>query len=259
VLKGKYSAEVPVFQTDLRKERAKVELLQEELEKARSATPEAPAGQQNIVRPDQITDEELAAFGVTEQNLEDYGPEFWKQQIAIQKNQAMQIQSQMTQIQAQATPEQMSQEEATFFSSMDGLVPQWREINNSREFERFLTEQDPVVGMSYGDLLNDAADSNNAVRTAAIFKVFMDSVSQSTGALPAPAVPQQVNVSLPSVQSQVVPSTSPHGQGPAQKRIYTPQEWKAAMISLTTGKVRGERAVALEKELNAATQEGRVR
>jgi hypothetical protein len=116
----------------------------------------------------------------------------------------------------------------------------------------WLAEVDPVYGMPRQYALTNAYEALDAIRTANIFNQYKKTLA-----------PAQNQPPRPNLQSQVAPTrsrTSPAPTNPnVDKRVYTQQDIDAFYTEWRRGFIDEAEAVQIEKDIHAATTEGRIR
>lgn len=146
---------------------------------------------------------------------------------------------------------------ATYNARLTELVPDWREVNASEGFLRWLGEVDPMLGRTRQDAVSEAFNSFNAEWTAEFVKAYKK--------LAAPTRPQNVRDEL---ARQAAPNTSRNTATPnaSEPGAEDTRIWKQSDIAdfyklVVQGKFRGheEERASLEAQINLAVQQGRVR
>lgn len=155
------------------------------------------------------------------------------------------------------------------FTTLDGRLPQWREINKDVRFKSWLRLPNVYTGQLRSEMLKVAVDGANAPQVLQLFKDFLTE-AQATGQM-APAQQQEQQVQPVPRQAAVALETlaapgrarpaSGDSQVPTEKPIYS----RAQITQLYRDKQRGLYAgreadfAANERELEAAQREGRIR
>ena len=150
----------------------------------------------------------------------------------------------------------------------------WQQINTSPEFIAWLQGLDEYSGLSRNDMLQHAYSNGDAVRTGRFFKKYMaEHTVQSPPAAPQtgrqPRPPTGGNgyaapASGVRLESLVVPGRAAGGSGGSdgapQPRIWSRPEISRFYRDRTDGKFKGreQESDALERDILAATTEGRV-
>lgn len=234
VLQGKYDAEVPRLHRVLRQKDEELAELRGKTAQSSGSSPTA-SDDGKRANPYGLTDEELS-----------YGDDF----ISAARKIAERI------VAEKLGPVKESVEatrERAFFEELNVLVPDWRSRNEDEGFLSWLDETHPETGVSRQEMLETAQRAGDARRVAAIFSAYK--------APAAPVVPPGQSVAAPSVASQRRPSSAPGAVGApsAPKRTYTLAEVEELTSQIARRTITGQKAVELQKDLDAAFAEGRIR
>ena len=236
--KHKYDVVNGMYRKDTAELREKNRQLEEELKKAREG------GKPVQITAADISDDDVTAL-VDASLIDEFGIDYWKQQIAIQKTVAVNSAPQpaMDDSRIQNVEQQIAnQNRQGFYSQLSMLVPNWEQINGTAEWNAFLGQIEPLTGATYEALLMDAYESFDAARTAQLFDKFLSAPNRAPGfdalATPAP----QNGIVVPGAQGQTM----------------TFEEWSAQMQALSSGGLSPMEVVQKQKELMAVWQEGRV-
>ena len=183
VLQGKYNAEVPRLQTQLREMQTHIDRMQGAMAVLQSAPQAKPEVSEQ-------SDTAKAFSNVKPEEVEEYGAEFIDmieraalQRVAPQiealqntiKNMAGQLNGQVQQV----AQKQMLTDEQKFFAKVGEAVPDWQEINTNPEWLEYLGEVDPMSGIIRQVLLNDARRNLDVGRVVNIFKSFTGNTTVS--------------------------------------------------------------------------------
>jgi hypothetical protein len=123
----------------------------------------------------------FADYGITPEQVDEYGAEYWETQIRIQQSLVTQVtgssaqNGEFDQLKRQVEEQARSQ----FYQRLDQLVPDWREVDQSAEWDAFLGQTDSATGLTNEDLLSDAFGHNDSDRVAALFSRFKTTGSGS--------------------------------------------------------------------------------
>ena len=256
VLKGKYDKEVPRLSGEVRD-------LKRDMEQLRGYIAE-----QSQRPKEQGTQATQAEAFVTEEEIEDYGPEF----MDVVGRKAKEIATQMTadlrreladvkkQVGAVGTHVAASDRDK-MFAKLDTEVENWQALNNQEEFLSWLDQHDPYSGEVRGKLLRNALESNDASRAIAFYKGFLkEHATVSTGS----AEPQFRDTQKADLEELVAPG-KPKGHTPSrgaqdEKRIWTEAEVEQFYADRQAGAFKGKKdeAEKIERQIFAAIREGRV-
>lgn len=247
-LKGMYDAEVPRLHAQMREMNGQVQQLIAENATARV--------QQTVTQPSTaktlITEQDKEAFG---SDLIDLIERATEQKLAGNRDLEAQLRAEIDELKGKlgnVTERQVVSDKDRYESALTNAVPDWEVLNVDQGFLNWLAEVDPVYGMPRQYALTNAYEALDATRTANIFNQYKKSI--------APAQNQQAR---PNLQSQVAPTrsrTSPAPTNPnVDKRVYTQQDIDAFYTEWRRGFIDEAEAVQIEKDIHAATTEGRIR
>lgn len=255
-LQGKYNAEVPRYQADIRR-------LTEELQAAKAAPPPAPAPAPPAPEPPPslVTDKDVAEFGADLVDLirraSQEGNAGVKAdllaQIADLKSQLPDLQSRVKETEEVAA----GTARASYFADLGKLVPDYEAINVDEAFIGWLTLKDPMSGVIRNELLQTAFNNYDVTRTAVVFNAYKAETGLTTK-VPEAAPPRS------ELEREISPTTS-HSPAPAattdDKRVWTGQEVQEVYNAIARGDYRSAPAEAarLDKLIDQAFAEGRVR
>lgn len=202
--------------------------------------------------------QEKTAPLVSEQDKETFGEEMYDFVNRVAEQATRKVQPQSDDM-VKAEIEQMKREmqaqrearaaadEQRFLNSMDEMLPDWRDQNVDKDFLAWLSEADSTYGFQRQEMLSRAVAARDAASAVSIFKLYRDSKNSPTSSPLARQIAPAHNRNTP------VPTAEP------QKKIYTQWDVKAFYEDLRRGRISGEEAERMEKELDRAVAEGRVR
>ena len=247
-LKGKFDAEVPRLYAQTRElnDQIKQLIAENAIAKAQTSQP-SPAPAKTL-----ITEQDKEAFG---SDLIDLIERATEQKLAGNRDLEAQLRAEIDELKGKlgnVTERQVVSDKDRYESALTNAVPDWEVLNVDQGFLNWLAEVDPVYGMPRQYALTNAYEALDATRTANIFNQYKKSL--------APAQNQQAR---PNLQSQVAPTrsrTSPAPTNPnVDKRVYTQQDIDAFYTEWRRGFIDEAEAVQIEKDIHAATTEGRIR
>ena len=247
-LKGKFDAEVPRLYAQTRELNDQIKQLVAENAVAKAQTPQSsPATAKTL-----ITEQDKEAFG---SDLIDLIERATEQKLAGNRDLEAQLRAEIDELKGKlgnVTERQVVSDKDRYESALTNAVPDWEVLNVDQGFLNWLAEVDPVYGMPRQYALTNAYEALDALRTANIFNQYKKTI--------APAQNQQAR---PNLQSQVAPTrsrTSPAPTNPnVDKRVYTQQDIDAFYTEWRRGFIDEAEAVQIEKDIHAATTEGRIR
>jgi hypothetical protein len=249
-LKGMYDAEVPRLHADLREMKAQMQQLM-----ADKAAAEAKAASR--------ADEPQVSL-ITEQDKEAFGPDLIdlinravKTETKTFEKREAQLLSQIEQLKGQlgnVSERQVVSDKDRFLMGLSQQVPDWEALNVDQGFLNWLQQVDPVYGIPRQMALTNAYEALDVGRVATIFNAYRQLVVPQT---------KPTNKPNPELQRQVAPTRSRSSTPPAtdmqNQRIFSQQEIERFYNDWRRGYYEDEEAVRMEKEINAAVAQGRVR
>jgi hypothetical protein len=248
-LKGMYDAEVPRLHADVREMKAQVQQLM-----AEKAAAEAKLASQP---------EETVSSLITEQDKEAFGPDLIdlinravKTETKTFEKRESQLLKEIEELKGQlgsVSERQVVSDKDRFLMGLSQQVPEWETLNVDAGFLNWLQQIDPVYGLPRQVALNNAYEAFDVMRVAAIFNTY----KQLAAPAPTAKRPNQ------ELQRQVAPtrsrSSTPTTTDMQNHRIWTQAEIEQFFNDLRRGYIEDEEAVRMEKEINAAVAQGRVR
>jgi hypothetical protein len=160
------------------------------------------------------------------------------------------------QVQAVAHRQQMTAEQQ-FWADLSAAVPNFRQVNDTPDFQSWLLQADPLTGITRQTYLDDAQRSLDAGRVANFFRTWLEStgqaaVAQSTG--PAASSELEKQVSPGRSRSTGTPATAKQG------KVYTPQDIQKFFNDVRQGKYKGREQDRdrIERDIFAAQRENRI-
>lgn len=246
-LKGKFDAEVPRLYAQVREMNGQISQLTSDLAVAKAQ----PAQPVPASTPSLITEQDKEAFG---SDLIDLIERATEAKLAGSRQLEAQLTAEIAELKGKlgnVTERQVVSDKDRYENALTVAVSDWQALNVDQGFLNWLAEVDPVYGMPRQYALNSAYEALDAARTAAIFNQYKKSVA-----------PAQTN-SRPNLNSQVAPTrsrTSPAPTNPnVDKRFYSQADIDAFYTEWRRGMIDEAEAVQIEKDIHAATVEGRIR
>jgi len=240
-VQGVLNAEVPKLNSQLKEQNAQILQLMAQLQEKQSRQPEQEA--------------------VTSKDEEDYGPDLIDMVRRVSQDAAARAVAQAVTefrkdfgaVRAEVgnVQERVFQSESDkFWAGVMSLVPDWQEIDSNPLWIEWLDTTPEFAEDTYRELANKAIQRGDARKIANL-------VSAWRG-------PQQPAVQKPDpqaeLQRQVAPSSSKSSSTPPQTaKLWTRDEYEAAMDPRNVQRMGQKEADRLESEANQAVAEGRVR
>lgn len=229
-LHGKYNAEIPRLNAALKERDAELSALREEVDALKAAK-----DKQSLVKP-----EEIQEFG---EPLVDLIRRAAREEVGAKDQEIAELKSQLKSI--KSTSEQSV--ESTFYEKLAAAIPDWMTINDDPEFHSWLAEHDELTGYQRQELLLQAEKRKDASRVARFFDAFKKTKSKTQVA------------AVDSLESQVPPVTSRADAPPPGKKIWTRGEIADFYARDKRGEYSMEQAAAIEKDIQEAVRDRRVR
>jgi len=274
VLQGKYNAEVPKLNRELKEAKNVIGDMQQRITNTESllasmqhvATP--PRGE--LPPPDElaiVTEDETLQFGA---DLESYIERVAARKIMPEVE--SRIAPVVTRVDgldhnaSQAAHDVAVSERDRVMLDLAEAVPGWETQNENEDFLKWLNDNDPYAGVPRGQLLTHAFRANDSTRVIAFFKGFQTEnavVTPETIVTP-PATGVEPQQSLDNLVAPGTPKTgttsAPNESG---KRVWTQKDISAFYAKKNTFVVKGikipDEYEALERDWFAAQHEGRIR
>jgi hypothetical protein len=236
VLNGKYVAEVPRLNAELRDLRNQLHSAATELTALKSKP--APVGNTDPAEDDDI---DPALRAMIERSV--------RGQIA--KENAPLVE-QTKHLQEQNNRSAWDH----FVGSVAAEISDYQSIDASDEFQVWAADLDLMSGKSRGELLQDAVQAHSSARVIAIYRQYKSEVQAST---PPPKSNATVVVPTP-LEDKTVPLPSSSAATPIPGRVFTRAEVADFYTKVTKGEYRGnpDEATRIEAEITSAYREGRV-
>jgi hypothetical protein len=246
-LKGMYDAEVPRLHAQMRELNGQVQSLIAENATARAQQPAAQPSSPKTL----ITEQDKEAFGSDLLDLIDRASE---QKVAEFRNHNSQLMGEIKELKGKlgdVSERQGVSDKDRFIAKLAAQVPNWETLNVDQGFLAWLAEVDPIYGLPRQVALSNAYESSDADRTAIIFKQYQGMLA------PTQQRPSQ------QLQSQVAPTRSRASSAPAtsagDKPIYSQDQIANFYNEWIKGHIDPAEAERIEKDINAAYSEGRIR
>jgi len=254
-LQGMYNAEVPRLHAERRELTNRVQ----QLEQLLASMTAKPSGQA----------ETPAEKLITEQDIEDYGDSIdvmrrvFREEAGALKQENAQLRQMLQQMQANVVPkvQQLSQRQAVsseqaFWAELQTAVPDWQDINTSREFQSWLLEVDPLTGVPRQTYLEDAQRNLDARRVVNFFAAWKGQAGVPN------ARSTRTAQSASELEKQVAPGRGRSGgnKTAGEPKTYTQEDIKRFFTDVQKGKYKGKETERdrIERDIFAAQREGRI-
>lgn len=232
-LHGKYNAEVPRLHAALKERDSKLNSLTEEVEALKAAVSAAP--RESLIKPEEVNEfgEPLVDLirRAARDEMKDKDAEIAKLKREVESVKTTTVEN----------------KEVSFYDKLASAVPDWMAINDDPDFHAWLGEVDDLTGAQRQDILTAAEEKRDADRVARFFKAFKKVQENKSAAATA------------SLDSQVAPVASRVDEPPKGKKIWTRAEIADFYARDRRGELTEEQSVAIDKEVQLAIRERRVR
>lgn len=152
-------------------------------------------------------------------------------------------------------------ERQQLFNTLDGTLPNWREVNTSQKFLAWLALPDTYSGAIRHQMLNAAFERHDAPRVLAFFKGFLaEEAAIGPPRTELAPTPQGGKVPLESFAAPGRAKSAAASPAPAEKPFITRAQIASFYAEVRAGKYRGrdDEKNRLENMIFSAQQDGRV-
>jgi len=241
VLDGKYRAEVPRMAAQ---NRELSERLADSVDKLRELSDRVAKFEAQNNRGTLVKKEEVDQYGegmldvVRRAAREELDPELKAKDAKIAELESR-VQS--------VSNEHAKSKSDSFTDALSKEVPNWRVINDDAAFHAWLLDVNPETQMARQDALDVHAANKDAVKVGAIFKEYLRQTQ--TRAADANS----------GMQQMLTPSGGSAPEIPGDMVVlYTRDEIRKAYEDIRAGRITGDKATALEADIDLALREGRI-
>jgi|SRR5262245_6237337 len=280
VLQGKYNAEVPRLQTQVRESVENIRNLQQQLTATQNLLASLSAQRETApAQPSQATppaptklvkDEEVREFGpdlidvmrrVVREEHATLLPEI-DRRVAPVAQQVGQVAQAAQQIGARVA----QSDQQSVLALLASAVPNWQELNEDAGFLEWLDQVDPFSGHQRGAMLKQAYKAHDGSRVVAFFTGYLkEHAAVTPPAAPAPAAAAPPAAPQRKLEQFVAPGTPKTGAASTQdgsgKRVWSRAEIGQFYADCQAGRFKGtaEQRKQIEADIFAAQREGRIR
>lgn len=276
VLQGKFNAEVPRLQSQVREQAEGLRQMRDQLtatqnllaalgqqpQQTQQGTPQPAPAATKLIK-----DEEVREFGA---DLIDVVRRVAREEQAallpeIDRRVAPVVQKvdQVAHVAQQVGSRMARSDQMSVLDQLDAKVPEWRKLNEDTGFLDWLDQIDPYAGVKRGQLLQQAYQAHDGPRVVAFFNGYQkEHAAVSPPAPPAAAPPAAPQKKLESFVAPGTPKTGAAGtQDGSGKRVWTRGEIADFYSSVQAGRFKGtaEQRRAIESDIFAAQRENRIR
>lgn len=255
VLQGKYNSEMAAARNRIAALEAQTNTL---------ISQRAPAPPPLVAAPavPQTPKDRALAHGFTEKEIDEFGLELVDIMIRTANNVAAPAigRLQAEQRRLAGTVDHTVQTAARtahdlFWETLGNLIPNHTEVNQMPEWLDWLQQVDVISGQTRNTGLQNAVQTNDAIRVSNIMKAFLaeDERTRSTAG--------QRRIDPATLVAPGTPASSapaPAGND-AANRIYTEQEVREFYAAVRRGQIKGKRKEEAEAEINRALKDNRIK
>ena len=231
-LHGKYNAEVPRLHAALKERDSKLNSLTEEVEALKAAVSNP---RESLIKPEEVNE-----FG---EPLVDLIRRAARDEMAAKDAEIAALKREVESVKTST----VENKEVSFYDKLHSQVPDWMAINDDPDFHAWLGEVDDLTGALRQEILSAAEGKRDADRVARFFKAFKKVQETKSAAATA------------SLDSQVAPVASRVDEPPKGKKIWTRAEIADFYARDRRGELTEEQSAAIDKEVQLAIRERRVR
>jgi hypothetical protein len=272
VLQGKYNAEVPRLQDQIKEQSFQIRQLADQLAATQRLLSTMPPQEQPQQKPSVsklVRDEEVAEFGA---DLYDFVKRAAREAVVPDVDQRIAntltpVAKKVQEVEAQVSTAARKVEETErekVHRLLTERVPTWQQLDVDPNFIEWLDQVDPFSGQKRGTLLNVAYQRNDGPRVVAFFEGYL---RENAAVTPSATTSLAADQSAPQVplSSLTAPGAPKQGTAGAQegagKRIWTRPEIQKFYSDLSAGKYakRPDDAKKIEQDIFKAQVEGRIR
>lgn len=252
-LQGMYNADT----ARLRAEKQELSARVDQLEKLLASISTQPA-QSAPVQSKLITDKDIEEYGDSIEVMRRVTKEetsYYQQKIADLENTLRDLKVSVVPRVEQVAQRQAVSAEQGFWSDLTAAVPNWREINQNKEFHSWLLEVDPLTGVNRQSHLENAQRNLDVRRVAAFFSTWQGSNGHRIAQEPRDAAKSQL-------EKQVAPGRGRTAAAPAadQPKTYSTSDITKFFDDVRKGVYKGRETERdrIERDIFAAQRENRI-
>lgn len=244
-MQGRYDAEVPRLHSQIKQLKNDLRDAIQRIEELNKANLEPKVEEKPV--------------GITENDAETFGKDLVEFTSRVAREEAERRSKEATAAakRAETAAQELAAKQAAadydrFLSKVTQRLPNWEEINSTPEFLAWLSEYDPLVRGQRQLALDSAAQALDVEGTVEVFKTYLLTREQVQ-------TPPVVNK---AAQEQITPKgTGSQGRvaTPQDKRIYTQAEISQLLSPQRLFKLPLAEQQRIEREIDLAAAEGRIR
>ncbi|MEM0461955.1 MAG: hypothetical protein QW318_07150 [Candidatus Caldarchaeum sp.] len=249
-------------QADYEKEELKrrVEMLEKLLSQVQTPAQESSQEPEKAEEPETplISDKDIEDFG---EDTVDFVKRAVQQELKRLESRLHQVEQTLNQWNSSIVPQvqQVAQshidyKEQQFWSRLSEAVPNWEEINNSQGWLDWLRQPEGLSGIQRVQFLQDAQRNYDVDRVIGFFNAYLGDTGTSSG---SDAKAKQQKMISPGKARTSPASTDP--QGGKSGKVFSRSDIQKFYTNVSTGKYTPEQKAAIEREIEQAMLEGRIK
>jgi len=256
-LQGMYNAEVPRLHSHNRELQSRVQQMEQLL---------ATMSSQKVEPSAAVNAEPL----ISQKDIDDYGESIdvmrrvSREELTPMIAKLAQIERLVQQMQTSVVPQvqniaqkQAVSAEQQFWSGLTDAVPNWRDVNNDPDFQSWLLQTDPLIGVTRQTILEDAQKGLDVRRVSNFFNAWLESTGQANAAQNS-----RRKATASELEKQVAPGKPRTAATPtgSNAKTYAPQDIQKFFDDVRKGKYKGREAERdrIERDIFSAQRDGRI-
>lgn len=253
-LDGKYKAEVPRLHADIKELKTQLNGILSRPVTPPSA-PEVPRSKKV-----QVTDKDTEVYGAELLDLiKRQAEDIVSEREASLEDIAAKLRAENETLRLQVTGVSEKQAETAtqgYLGRFAARVPDWETTNVDPDFLAWLSDTDPLSGLTRQAYLDDAANRMDVDRTVKLFETYRATKAPVTPN-PSPRAASEIQRQVAPGKSKVTPATNPV----SSDKIWTSQEVETFYVDMRRGAYRDtpDDAKRIENEIDLAVSQGRFR
>ena len=262
ILQGKYDAEVPALQGQIKSLELVMANMQQAFDNQVASAPEAPTGVENNIKA--LNTDDFTEYGSEIVTLAEGFNAILAQNeqlIAQVRQGTAKPDGELVQRTERLEATIQKTTEDRYYEDLARAIPDWKSINRSGAFNQWLAQIDPISMAARMDILQFAANNLNAAQVVNIFNQFKADSGMVPADNPAPApAPTVENAHL---GGQIMPDTNlsnPNEMQPSGVKVVYPttSEFKQASSDLIQKRITEPQYNDIANRYQMAIKAGKV-
>ena len=252
-LQGMYNADTARLRAEKQELTSRVEQLEKLLSSLTSVSAQPAQAQSK-----HVTDKDIEEYGDSIDVMRRVTKEetaYYQQKIAALETVIRDLQASVVPRVEQVAHRQAMSAEQGFWSELTAAVPNWRDINQNKDFHSWLLEVDPLTGVNRQSHLESAQKALDVRRVAAFFTTWQGNSGHRIAQEPRDAAKSQL-------EKQVSPGRGRTAAAPVenQAKTYSTKDISKFFDDVRKGAYRGRETERdrIERDIFAAQRENRI-